>query len=52
MAQWIGYMVSIKCLDDLGTFQGEIISASNTEITLSKAFCNGFPCETNEVKIK
>nr|CAI5824480.1 unnamed protein product [Callosobruchus analis] len=52
MAQWIGYMVSIKCGDDLGTFQGEIQSATNYEITLTKAFCNGFPCEDNEVKIR
>ncbi|XP_018573409.1 enhancer of mRNA-decapping protein 3 [Anoplophora glabripennis] len=52
MAQWIGYMVSIKCTDDLGTFQGEILSATNTEITLMKAFCNGFPCLENEVKIR
>lgn len=52
MAQWIGYMVSIKCTDDLGTFQGEILSATNTEIILTKAFCNGFPCLESEVKIR
>lgn len=45
MAQWIGYMVSIKCADDLGTFQGEIIDANLNKITLSKAFCEGFPCD-------
>ncbi|KAJ8941921.1 hypothetical protein NQ318_013254 [Aromia moschata] len=37
MANWIGYMVSIKCGDDIGTFQGEILSATNTIITLTKA---------------
>ncbi|KAJ8925493.1 hypothetical protein NQ315_009331 [Exocentrus adspersus] len=52
MAQWIGYMVSIKCTDDIGTFQGEILAATNSEITLTKAFCNGFPCSENEVKIR
>lgn len=52
MAQWIGYMVSIKCCEDLGTFQGEIVSATNSIITLTKAFCNGFPCDRSEVHIK
>ncbi|KAG5896748.1 hypothetical protein JTB14_031728 [Gonioctena quinquepunctata] len=52
MSQWIGYMVSIKCANDLGTFQGEIVSATNAIITLSKAFCNGFPCENNGVQIR
>ncbi|CAH0550316.1 unnamed protein product [Brassicogethes aeneus] len=52
MAQWIGYMVSIKCADDLGTFQGEINSATNNFISLTKAFCNGFPCEQNDIKIR
>lgn len=52
MAQWIGYMVSIKCIDDVGTFQGEILTATNSEITLTKAFCNGFPCSETEVKIR
>lgn len=52
MAQWIGYMVSIKCVDQMGTFQGEIVSATNSEIVLTKAFCNGFPYEKNQVQIK
>lgn len=52
MTQWVGYMVSIKCLDNMGTYQGEIISATNSKIVLTKAFCNGFPCERNEVEIK
>ncbi|XP_050500328.1 enhancer of mRNA-decapping protein 3 [Diabrotica virgifera virgifera] len=51
MAQWIGYMVSIKCSND-STYQGEILTATTTNITLTKAFCNGFPCERNEVKIR
>lgn len=52
MTQWIGYMVSIKCLGDMGTYQGEIVAATKFEIVLTKAFCNGFPCERNEVEIK
>lgn len=52
MAQWIGYMVSVKCKDDVGTYQGEIKSATNSRITLTKAFCNGFPCTENEVNIR
>ncbi|CAG9862579.1 unnamed protein product [Phyllotreta striolata] len=47
MAQWVGYMVSIKCTDDLGAYQGEILSATSSIITLTKAFCNGFPCPAN-----
>lgn len=52
MAQWVGYLVSIKCADDIGTFQGEIISASASAIILTKVFCNGFPCDQNEIKIR
>lgn len=52
MAQWVGFMVSIKCADDLGTYQGEINSATNSFITLKKAFCNGLPCNQDEIKIR
>lgn len=52
MTQWVGYMVSIKCIDNMGTYQGEIVSATNSDIVLTKAFCNGFPCERTEVIIK
>lgn len=51
MAQWIGFMVSVKCIGDVGTYQGEILSATNSQIILTKAFCNGFPCDESEVKI-
>lgn len=50
--QFIGCMVSIKCMDDRGTYQGEIIAATNSEITLTKAFCDGIPCETPEITVK
>lgn len=52
MAQWVGYMVSIKCKGDLGTYQGEIVAATTSQIVLTKAFFNGFPSERNEVEIK
>lgn len=55
MAHWIGFLVSIKCIDASGTvtYQGEIESATNSFITLSKAFCNGIPCSQHEpVKIR
>ncbi|XP_076267251.1 enhancer of mRNA-decapping protein 3 [Rhynchophorus ferrugineus] len=45
MAQWVGYMVSIKCINNLGNYQGEISDADLYKITLRKAFCNGIPCE-------
>jgi len=45
MAQWIGCMVSIKCGDELGTYQGEISDAKQDKIIITKAFCDGFPCE-------
>ncbi|XP_066144739.1 enhancer of mRNA-decapping protein 3 isoform X2 [Euwallacea fornicatus] len=51
MAQWIGSMVSIKCCEELGTFQGEICEANQNKITLTKAFCDGFPCQ-GQVQIR
>lgn len=50
--QWIGSMVSIKCVGDRGTFQGEIIAATNSEITLTKAFCDGIPCENSNITVR
>ncbi|CAG9766296.1 unnamed protein product [Ceutorhynchus assimilis] len=46
MAQWIGSMVSIKCSGELGNYQGEILDANPDRITLTKAFCDGLPCQT------
>ncbi|EFA06064.2 Enhancer of mRNA-decapping protein 3-like Protein [Tribolium castaneum] len=51
MAQWVGYMVSIKCADDTA-YQGEISAATTSQIALTKAFCNGIPCPSNEVTIR
>lgn len=50
MAQWIGCMVSIKCFEK-GTYQGEILNATNSKITLGKVFCDGIPCDSTEVTI-
>lgn len=52
MAQWVGYMVSVECTNNKGTYQGEIISATNSTITLTKAFCDGIPCDTEKVNIR
>lgn len=52
MAQWVGKMVSIKCTDDVGTYQGEISEATSSKITLQKAFCDGFPCAHGPVQIR
>lgn len=48
MAGWIGYTVSINCTDK-GTYQGQILSATNSNITLTKAFCDGIPCEDDVI---
>lgn len=50
--QWIGYMVSIECANDKGIYQGEITAATNTEITLTKAFCDGIPYKTPEITVR
>lgn len=50
--QFVGCMVSIRCCEDKGTFQGEIIAASDFEITLRKAFCDGIPCDTPEITVR
>lgn len=45
-------MVSIKCVDNKGTLQGEIIAATDSEITLTKAFRDGIPCESLEAIVR
>lgn len=52
MAQWIGCMVSVECAHNKGTYQGEIIAATNSIITLTKAFCDGIPCDTENIYIR
>ncbi|XP_044745011.1 enhancer of mRNA-decapping protein 3 [Coccinella septempunctata] len=48
MADWIGYLVSIKLVGGLGTYNGEIISVTPTTISLIRAFHNGIPQTTKE----
>lgn len=49
---WAGYMVSIQCKENFGCYQGQIIAATPTKITLIKAFHNGVPQNDTEVIIK
>lgn len=51
MAQWVGYMVSIAT-NGKGTYQGEIFSATGSEITLNNAFCDGIPCSASQILIR
>ncbi|XP_066598209.1 enhancer of mRNA-decapping protein 3 [Prorops nasuta] len=44
--QFLGCTVSIKCVDDLGTYQGKIMELNKNSVTLSKVFCNGVPCSS------
>ena len=41
--QFLGSTVSIKCIEDLGTYQGQIVALSDQYVTLAKPFCNGIP---------
>lgn len=40
--QFLGCIVSVKCIDDL-TYQGKIVDLNKNSLTLAKAFCNGIP---------
>lgn len=51
MAQWIGLMVSMRCNDDKGVYQGTIKDATNHTITITKPFCNGIPCDTDDITL-
>ncbi|CAL7936515.1 unnamed protein product [Xylocopa violacea] len=41
--QFVGCTVSVKCMEEIGTYQGEIVDLNKDCIILSKAFCNGVP---------
>ena len=41
--QFVGCTVSVKCVEDVGTYQGQIVDLNKDYVTLSKAFCNGVP---------
>ncbi|XP_063994944.1 enhancer of mRNA-decapping protein 3 [Diachasmimorpha longicaudata] len=49
--QFVGCMVSIKCSDDLGTYQGQIVDFNHQTVTISKAFKNGVPHPSPQVII-
>ncbi|CAK9826207.1 Enhancer of mRNA-decapping protein 3 [Anthophora retusa] len=41
--QFVGCTVSVKCVEEVGTYQGQIADLNKDYVTLSKAFCNGVP---------
>ncbi|XP_058804145.1 enhancer of mRNA-decapping protein 3 [Phymastichus coffea] len=41
--QFLGCTVSIKCTEDLGSYQGQIVALNDQIVTLAKPFCNGIP---------
>lgn len=41
--QFVGCTVSVKCIEEVGTYQGQILDLNKDCIILSKAFCNGVP---------
>ncbi|XP_012277398.1 enhancer of mRNA-decapping protein 3 isoform X2 [Orussus abietinus] len=41
--QFIGCTVSIKCINPLGTYQGQIVDLNRDTVILTKAFRNGIP---------
>ncbi|XP_015124971.1 enhancer of mRNA-decapping protein 3 [Diachasma alloeum] len=49
--QFVGCMVSIKCVDDLGTYQGQISDFNRQTVTISKAFRDGVPHPSPQVVI-
>ncbi|KAI5640187.1 scd6-like sm domain-containing protein [Phthorimaea operculella] len=51
MSKWIGYAVSVNCGEPLGCYQGTILDADGTTITLTKAFRNGFPYPKSQVTL-
>ncbi|XP_072943028.1 enhancer of mRNA-decapping protein 3 [Epargyreus clarus] len=51
MSNWVGYAVSVNCGEPLGCYQGTILEADGTTITLTKAFRNGFPYPKSQVTL-
>ncbi|XP_076236354.1 enhancer of mRNA-decapping protein 3 [Calliopsis andreniformis] len=47
--QYVGCTVSVKCIEDVGTYQGQIVDLNKDYVTLSKTFCNGVPHTPSEV---
>ncbi|KAH0948721.1 hypothetical protein HN011_009801 [Eciton burchellii] len=51
MSEFLGCTVSVKCFDDLGTYQGKIIDLNKNSLTLAKAFWNGIPHTSSIVNL-
>ncbi|KAJ8716927.1 hypothetical protein PYW08_005326 [Mythimna loreyi] len=51
MSNWVGYAISVNCGEPLGCYQGTILEADGSTITLTKAFRNGFPYPKSQVTL-
>ncbi|XP_076641146.1 enhancer of mRNA-decapping protein 3 [Halictus rubicundus] len=47
--QFVGCTVSVKCTEEIGTYQGQIVDLNKDYVTLSKAFRNGVPHSSSVV---
>lgn len=50
--QFVGCTVSITCVEEIGTYQGQIVDFNDQKVILTKAFCNGVPHSSPRVTIK
>ncbi|XP_014212962.1 enhancer of mRNA-decapping protein 3 isoform X2 [Copidosoma floridanum] len=50
--QYLGCTVSVKCIENLGSYQGQIIALNDQSVTLAKAFCNGVPNTSSQVTLR
>ncbi|XP_043469235.1 enhancer of mRNA-decapping protein 3 [Leptopilina heterotoma] len=49
--QFVGCTVSITCVEEIGTYQGQIVDFNDQKVILTKAFCNGVPHSSPRVTI-
>ncbi|XP_078047675.1 enhancer of mRNA-decapping protein 3 [Augochlora pura] len=47
--EFVGCTVSVKCIEEIGIYQGRIVDLNKDYVTLSKAFCNGVPHSSSVV---
>lgn len=52
LEQFVGCTVSVKCIEEIGSYQGQIVDLNKNYVTLSKAFCNGVPHTSTEVILR
>lgn len=50
--EFVGFTVSVKCVDDMGIYQGQILNFNQQTMTLAKPFRNGVPHPMPQVVIK